>query len=409
MGKPGNTGGASSAGYSRPMNLPQIQSFMQQARIDAWLIHDFRGSNPVLERLLGGKRWTTRRAELFIPASGEPVLLAHGIDAGQFSGAPVRVEKYLSWRDLHAWLTERLAACARVAMEYSPGGHLPVASIVDAGTVEFVRGLGADVVSSADLVQAAVAVWSPEARTRHDEASCRVAGIKDAAFGLIRERLAAGRAVSELDVQRQIMDQFKAQGLETAEPPIVGVNAHSGDPHFEVSQTDPAPIRKGDWVLIDLWARFPGDENIFSDITWVGFCGREVAGRHREVWTAVKGARDASLARARRAWDAKEKLQGWVLDDAARQVLIDAGLERNIRHRTGHSLSPGPKVHGLGVNLDNLETHDTRLVLPGLGYTIEPGAYLPEFGVRSEINVFTDPQKGPVVTSCTQDEVVLLA
>ncbi len=391
------------------MNLPAIQSFLRDARIDAWLIHDFRGSNPVLNALLGGQRWTTRRAELLIPATGEPTLLAHGIDANQFSGVPVRVDKYLSWRDLHAWLESRLSGLARIAMEYSPGGHLPVASLVDAGTVEFIRSLGVDVVSSADLVQASVAVWFPEAQRRHATASCKVAGAKEAAFDLIRERLAGGKPITELDVQRLILARFKEDGLETAEAPIVGVNAHAGDPHFEVSQTDPAPIRKGDWVLIDLWARLPGDENIYSDITWVGYCGRDVPPRHREAWLAVKGARDASLARARRAWDARERLQGWMLDDAAREVLIAAGFERFIRHRTGHSLSPGPKVHGLGVNLDNLETHDTRLVLPGLGYTIEPGVYLPEFGIRSEINVFTDPERGPQVTSCIQDEILLLA
>jgi Xaa-Pro dipeptidase len=390
------------------MNTALIQARMREEGVGGWLVHDFRGSNPVLERLLPGRRWTTRRAVLMIPLSGEPRLLVHGIDAGQFAGVPACTESYLSWRELHGWLERHVTGAGRVAMEYSPGGHLPVASIVDAGTVEFVRSLGVDVVSSADLVQTCVAVWSPAARRAHGDASRAVAAIKDAAFTLIRERVAAGRTLNEREVQQDILSRFEREGLETSEPPIVAVNAHSGDPHFEVSATDPAPIRRGDWVLIDLWARRPGDDNIYSDITWVGFCGPEAPGRHREAFAAVKSARDATLNLARRAWEAGERLQGWMLDDAARNVLVEAGFERFVRHRTGHSLSPGPKVHGLGVNLDNLETRDTRLVLPGLGYTIEPGVYLPEFGVRSEINVFTDPDHGPEVTSCIQDEVVPL-
>jgi Xaa-Pro aminopeptidase len=211
------------------------------------------------------------------------------------------------------------------------------------------------------------------------------------------------------------MARFATDGLETCDPPIVGVNAHAGDPHFEVSATSPAPIRRGDWVLIDLWARVPDDENIYSDITWVGFCGREVPAKHKRVFETVRAARDAALTRAQQAWKAGERIQGWQLDDAAREVIVGAGFEGAIRHRTGHSLSPGPKVHGVGMNLDNLETHDTREMISGIGFTIEPGIYLPDtaggeggFGVRLEINVFVDPHKGPVVTSCLQDDVVLL-
>jgi len=384
------------------------QAYMRDQKIDGWLVYDFRGSNAVLPQLLPGKRWTTRRALLFVPAAGEAVLLVHGIDQPQFRDVPVRQEAYLSWRDLIAWLANTTAGRARIAMEYSPGGILPVVSMVDAGTVELVRALGVEVVSSANLIQACVATWLAEARAGHEAASADVGRIKDEAFALIRQRIAAGKPVSEYEVQQQILQGFAAAGLETSEPPIVAVNAHSGDPHFEVSADAPAPIRRGDWVLIDLWARRPGDENIYSDITWVGFVGDRVPPKQQEVFNAVKAARDASLQRAVQAWQAGERLQGWQLDDAARQVIIAAGYERYIRHRTGHSLSPGPLVHGLGVNLDNLETHDTRDVLPGLGFTIEPGIYLPEFGVLLEIDVFMDPQRGPTVTSVVQNEVVLL-
>ncbi len=384
------------------------QAHMRAQKIDGWLVYDFRGSNPVLGQLLPGKRWTTRRAVLFVPAEGEPVLLVHGIDQAQFHAVPVRQDVYLTWRDLIGWLANTTAGRARVAMEYSPGGILPVVSMVDAGTVELIRALGVEVVSSANLIQVCVATWLPAARAGHDAASAAVGRIKDDAFALIRERVAAGRSVNEHEVQQHILQSFANAGLETSEPPIVAVNAHSGDPHFEVSAESPAPIRRGDWVLIDLWARRPGDENIYSDITWVAFVGRQVPPKHQEVFSVVRAARDRAFERAVQAWKAGERLQGWQLDDAARQVIIDAGYERHVRHRTGHSLSPGPLVHGLGVNLDNLETHDTRDVLPGLGFTIEPGIYVPEFGVRLEIDVFMDPQRGPTVTSVVQDDVVVL-
>lgn len=396
------------------MKLTDLQAFMRQLKIDAWLLYDFRGSNFVLSRLLAGKRWTTRRVYLVVPAQGEPTVLVHAIDAPQFDsltlgGASVRRKVYLSWPQIAQDLAAATSGASRVAMEYAPGCSLPVISIADAGTVEMVRSLGLEVVSSANLVQHAIARWSAEAVRLHADASAKVATIKDQAFAMIRDHLAAGKPVHEHEVQHLIMSRFGAQNLETAEEPIVGVNDHSGDPHYAPSKDRPAAIKKGDWVLIDLWARVPGEENIFSDITWVGYAGSSVPAKHREVFNAVKAARDSCLARAVAGWKKNEPVQGWQLDDAAREQLIKAGFEKFIRHRTGHSLSQGPAVHGLGMNLDNLETHDTREMLPGLGFTIEPGLYLPEFGVRLEINVYADPERGPVVTSCVQDDVVLLA
>jgi Xaa-Pro aminopeptidase len=209
-------------------------------------------------------------------------------------------------------------------------------------------------------------------------------------------------------VQQFIQRRFKDVGLEATEPPIVAVNPHSGDPHYEPSAAQPTPIRRGDWVLIDLWARRANPAGVFSDITWVGYVGTSVPQKNAEVFQIVRSARDRVVERAAAAWKQKETIQGWQLDDVARSVIIDAGFGRYIRHRTGHSLSPGPLVHGVGFNLDNLETHDTREMLSGLGFTIEPGIYLPEFGVRLEINVFVDPELGPTITSCVQDQVVLL-
>jgi Xaa-Pro aminopeptidase len=285
--------------------------------------------------------------------------------------------------------------------------------IVDAGTVEAVRAMGAEVVSSADLVQHAVARWSAQAVALHARASAEVAGVKDEAFALIGARHRGGQGVAEHEVAGFIRERFAALGLEWPDGPIVAANEHAADPHYEPSAATPTPIEPGDWVLIDLWARRPGDENIYSDITWVGFCahgGRALPALHTKVFDAVKAARDAALTLARQAHAARRAPAGWELDEAARQTIIAAGYERGLRHRTGHSLSPGRMVHGVGANLDNSETRDTRLLLPGLGYTIEPGIYLPteRVGVRLEINVYTDAARGPVVTSCVQDRPVMV-
>jgi Xaa-Pro aminopeptidase len=387
-------------------NWAGVQEYMRSQKIDGWLVYDFRGNNSVFAQVLPGKRWTTRRAALFIPATGEPSLIMHGIDEHQFKKLDVKQARYLSWQDFRSTLTDKLQGASRVAMEYAAGGALPVVSIVDAGTVEMIRSLGVDVVSSANLIQVHVARWSESAQKLHREACDLVGKIKDEAFSLIRDKLSANKVVHEHEVQQFIMSRFTDSKLETSEPPIVGVNAHSGDPHFEPSADKPTPIKKGDWILIDLWARRPGEENIFCDITWVGYAGSSVPEKHQKVFNTVKAARDAAVQRAKQGWSKKEALQGWQLDEAARAEIINAGYAEFIRHRTGHSLSPGPMVHGLGVNIDNLETHDTREILPGIGYTVEPGIYTPEFGVRLEINVFTDPTKGPIVTSCIQDEVV---
>ncbi len=390
------------------MDFQRVRQYMRDEGIGAWLLYDFRGSNPVFWQLIGDERWTTRRAYILVPVEGEPVLFAHAIDKPSFAGVSIPTEFYLSWREMNHWLKERLGRAERVAVEYSPECALPAVSFIDAGTFELVRQCGVEPVSSGNLIQVCVAGWSPHAVENHTVACTKVGGIKDEAFGMIRDRLAADKPVTEYEVQQHIMARFKEEGLETPDPPIVAANAHAGDPHFETSAQSAVRIKRGDWILIDLWARVPGNENIFCDITWCAFAGDDPTAKHREVFDAVKRARDASLRRAVVAWEKKERVAGWQLDDAARQVIIDAGYEASIRHRTGHSLSAGPLVHGLGMNLDNLETHDTRDMLPGIGFTIEPGIYLSEFGVRLESDVYVNPTKGPVVTSGLQEEIILV-
>jgi Xaa-Pro aminopeptidase len=389
------------------MDVTAIQSALRSQGFDGWLVYDFRGSNPILPLLIPGKRFSTRRVYLWVPREGQAALLLHTIDLVTYRDVKLPVIEYRSWQQMQEILRKLLSG-RRIAMEYSPMGELPAVSYADAGIVEFIRSIPAVVESSADLIQLTIARWSAEAVREHRRASGVTGAAMRGAFDLIRRRLADGQAVNEHQVQQFILEQFARGGVEAEDPPIVAANGHAGDPHFEVSKVSPAAIRRGDWVLIDLWARVPGDQNVHSDITWVGYCGSELPQKHQRAWEATKGARDAALKLAVDSWKAAKAVQGWELDEAARSVFAAAGFARNIRHRTGHSLSPGPKVHGLGMNLDNLETRDTRLMLPGIGFTIEPAIYFEDFGVRSEINVYVDPKEGPVVTSAVQREIELL-
>ncbi|MCS7032947.1 MAG: Xaa-Pro peptidase family protein [Phycisphaerae bacterium] len=391
------------------MNLTEIQAFLTEQQLDGWLVHDFRGSNPALAQLFPPQKWLTRRVACLIPRQGVPKLAVHQIDAPQWQSIPAEQTVYLTWQDWQQWLRESLRGCSRLAMEFSPAGLLPQVAYVDAGTIDFIRSLGCEVVSSADVLQLATARWSAEAHAGHLRAAKLVDQIKEQAFGLIRMRLRQRKKVTEHSVQQFILRRFAEEKLDPDHPPIVAVNEHSADPHFEVSAEGPAEIRRGDWVLIDLWARWPGEEHIFADITWVGFAGEQVPEEHQRVFDTVKQARDAALHRAQSAWRQQQQVRGCDLDDAAMEVLRAAGYAANIVHRTGHSLSPGPKIHGLGVNIDNFESRDTRRLLPGIGFTIEPGVYLPgKFGCRLEINVFVDPVEGPVLTSASQQSPVLL-
>ncbi|HIG52412.1 MAG TPA: aminopeptidase P family protein [Candidatus Latescibacteria bacterium] len=389
-------------------DLQKIQDHMRAEGIGTWLVYDFRGSNPVFWQLLRERRQTTRRVFLVIPATGAPRLIGSMVEPEALAGLGVDITLYASWVQMETLLRDAVAGHARVAMEYSPGGALPIMSWVDGGTLELVRSLGPEVVSSADLCQIALAVWSPEAQASHCDACRQVAEVKDAAFEHIRYGLANHTAVSEFGVQEFISAEFTRRGLDMDHPAIVGVNQNSGNPHYSPSEKNSVPIQHGDWVLIDLWARHPGEQHVFGDITWVGFSGSRVPEPQAAVFAVVREARDRVVERLVEAWREGEELQGWQLDRVARDVIEAHGYGEQYVHRTGHSLGPGPTVHALGVNLDDLETHDERQILPGTGFSVEPGVYLPEFGVRLEINMYVNPETGPEVTTPIQDEVVLL-
>jgi Xaa-Pro dipeptidase len=390
------------------LDLECCQSFMKDQGIDMWVAYDFRGSNPVFWHLLGHTRSTTRRAFLLIAQAGPPKLLAHIVDQDAFRPFAVGKMYFRSWREMHDLLMKSLPAAGRIAMEYSPQGSIPIVSWVDAGTVELLRGWGHEIVTSAELFQVAAASWNEQALQSHLAVGPLVSAVKDDAFALIAEKVRANTRITEFEVRNFILEAFAVQGLETQHAPVVAVNANSGNPHYEPTAEHSAEIRRGDWLLIDLWARYPGEMNVFSDITWVAYTGTEVPERHRRVFDVVRDGRDAGVAFLQSAWKEGRELKGFEVDALVRERISAAGYNDAFLHRTGHSIAPGLTLHALGVNIDDFETHDTRRIRPGLGFSIEPGVYLPDFGVRLEINVYVDLKSGPRVTSSIQDKVVLL-
>jgi Xaa-Pro dipeptidase len=390
-------------------DLSAVQTALQQMGLDGWLLYDFRGLNVLARRVLGigTEGHLTRRWFYFIPARGEPRKLVHRIESGALDAYPGSRQIYLRWQELEAGVGSLLQGARKVAMEYVPRNANPYVSRVDAGTVELVRSLGVEVVPSGDLVQLFEACWDDEQWALHLEAAKHTHSAYDVAFGFIAERTRGGGSVRETEVQRRILDHFAAHHLVTDHPPIVGVGPHSGDPHYAPGPGSDAPIREGDFVLIDLWAKCDRPRAVYSDLTWTCFVGKEVPQRYRDIFNIVAGARDAAIAKVRDAFAAGRPLQGWEVDQAARDVIERAGYGQYFCHRTGHSI--GQETHGNGANMDNLETHEERRVLPRTCFSVEPGIYLPEFGVRSEVNVFVDGQNRVHVTGGDlQTEVVPL-
>jgi Xaa-Pro aminopeptidase len=344
----------------------------------------------------------SRRWLYFIPAVGAPRKLVHRIEPGSLDHLPGSKTVYLTWQELEAGVRALVSDAGRVAMEYSPGISNPYVSRVDAGVVELVRGFGPRVVSSGDLIQQFEATWDDAQWQMHLEAT----RINDAGYAkaweFIADHVRRHGGVSELAVQQLLMNHFCDNGMTTYAPPIVAVNEHSGDPHFENSPAVDKQIRPGDFVLIDSWAKLDQPRAVYSDLTRVAFVGQQVPAKIATVFQVVADARDAAIERVKQAFAAGEKLHGWQVDAAARDVIERAGYGANFIHRTGHSI--GQETHGNGANMDNLETHEERLVLPRTCFSIEPGIYLPEFGIRSEVDVFVDAEGtvhvtgGPVQT-----------
>jgi Xaa-Pro aminopeptidase len=388
------------------MNLDAIQQALAAEGLDGWLFFDHHARDPLAYRILGlPERTATRRWYYFIPVSGEPRGLVHNIEPAVLDGLPGEKSRYSSWTEQVESLRRMLTGSRRVAMQYSPDCRVPYVAMVDAGTVELVRKAGVDVVSSADLVQQFEARWTRANLDRHIEAGRKVDEIRRDAFGLVGEQLRAGESITEFAVKQFIRERFANAGLVTDHGPIVAVNENSANPHYEPEADLTREIRKGDWLLIDMWAKSETPDGVFYDITWTGYCGAEPPSRMQNIFEIVKGARDRAVRFVQESLDAGRKLRGFEVDDAARNFIREQGFGDRFFHRTGHSI--GAEVHGSGANMDNLETHDERRIIPWTCFSVEPGIYLPEFGVRSEVDVFVGDD-GARVTGEAQQQIVLI-
>jgi Xaa-Pro dipeptidase len=396
--------------YTERMALPieAVQHALRDERVDGWLLYDFHGSNPIATRLAGLDRagkMATRRWYYLVPASGEPRGLVHAIERHNLDELPGEKRSYAGRQQLEAGLRELLRGVKRVAMEYSPGNNIPYLSRVDAGTVEAVRELGIDVVSSGDLVQRFEAVWNDQVYATHVAASERLYEVKDRAFELIRERTRSGGPLDEYEVQQRMVGWFDELGLNR-ELPNVSAQENAGNPHYMPPRTGSRAIRPNELVLLDLWGKLRTPGAVFADITWVGYTGTAVPDEYTRAFTAARDGRDAAIEVVRSAAAEGRDLRGWQVDRACRDVIERAGFGALFIHRTGHSL--GEEVHGNGVHMDDYETKDDRRLIPGTGFTIEPGVYTERFGVRTEINMFVGEREARV-TGPRQQEIVILA
>ncbi|MBN1505028.1 MAG: aminopeptidase P family protein [Candidatus Eisenbacteria bacterium] len=386
------------------MNLTAIQSALCDAKVDGWLFYDHHHRDPIAYRVLKmDPPMCTRRWYCLIPAEGEPVKLVHRIERVNLAALPGAERQYSSWREQREKLREMLAGTKRLAMQYSPMNDIPYVGLVDAGTVELIRSLGVEVVSSADLVQLFEARWSAEALALHLEAGKVVHAAIEAAFRTIRDAARARRAIGEYEVQQEIVRLFDAGGVESDDPPVVAVNANTANPHYSPTPQTSQPIREGDFVLLDVWAKRKARNAVYFDITWTGYVGEAVPDEYTRIFDIVREARDAAVELVQQAVRQGRQLRGYEVDEAARAVITRRGYGEYFIHRTGHSI--GEDVHGNGANIDNFETRDDRTIIPRTCFSVEPGIYLPEFGVRTEVDVYVD-EKDARVTGDVQKAVV---
>jgi Xaa-Pro aminopeptidase len=371
-------------------DLAAVQQAIRANNFDGWLLYDFRGLNVLAQRVVGlAEKKLSRRWFYFVPATGEPRKLAHAIEPASLDALPGTDKTvYRRWQELEAGVQQLLAGAKTVAMEYSARNGNPYVSRVDAGTVELVRSLGVEVVSSGDLIQQFEATWDDEQERMHFAAEKVTAAAYGVAYQFIADEIRAKGQTTEVAVQARIMKHFADHGCTTYSPPIVGVGPHSGDPHFDTSPATDSPIRKGDFVLIDLWAKLDQPRAVYSDLTRTVFVGETVPEKYTKIFNVVAAARDAAIAKVKDAFAKDEVLIGYMVDNACRDVIEKAGYGQYFTHRTGHNI--GQEVHGNGAHIDGLETKEDRRVMRRTCFSVEPGIYLPEFGVRSEVNVYID-------------------
>ncbi|MDT8069841.1 MAG: M24 family metallopeptidase [Terriglobia bacterium] len=388
------------------MDLQAIQAALRERKFDAWLFYDHHHRDPLAYTILGlpEKMHVTRRWYYLIPANGDPVKLNHRVEPKHLDSLPGKQLHYGPWPEMHQNLREMLAPYKRVAMQYSPNNNIMYVSLVDGGTLELLRSFGVEVVSSADLVAQFEAALTAEQIATHFESRDKVDPIMQAAFREIGERVRSG-GWDEYGIQQWLGEAFKRDNLVWDDLPIVGVNENAGNPHYSPTPETSKPVRQGDWVLLDMWAKVNKPHAVYYDITWTGFVGNAPPDRHREIFEIVTGARNVGINTVKDAFTAKRKIMGWEVDAAVRSFIEKAGYGKYFVHRTGHSI--GLEVHGNGANMDNLETKDEREIIANTIFSIEPGIYLPEFGVRAEIDMLV--RNGAAeVTGRIQNEIVTI-
>jgi Xaa-Pro dipeptidase len=385
-------------------SISEVQAQLKQAGIDGWLLYDFQGLNPIAKRLVGAQgSLLTRRWYYWIPREGNPCVLCHQIERHGFRTIDTQIRVFRSWEEMIGGLKDLLSGHDTVAMEYSPLCSIPYVSRVDAGTVEAIRSLGKKVVSSADLVQYFQARWSEEQFQMHMDSSRLLMKILFEIFSVTGEAARGKAKLTEFDIQQTILQKFRDYHLTAASPPIIGVNENSGNPHYEPTREHSREIRKGDLLLVDLWAKLDKPNSVYADYTWMAYLGDIVPDKIQRVWEIVRGARDAALTFIRENYASQKLVQGWEVDRVSRTYITDRGFGEFFIHRTGHNI--GEEDHGNGANMDGLETKDERRLMANTCFSIEPGVYLPEFGIRSEVNVYLDDRQVVVTGDPIQTQI----
>ncbi len=388
------------------VDINEMQKDLRAAKLDGWLFYDFRGRDPIAHRILDlppGMR--TRRWFYFVPAKGSPKKLVHKIEAGSLAAVPGETLYYAGQKELRDNLKKVLGRAKKIAMQYSPKNAIPYVAMVDAGTVELVRSLGPKVITSADLVQKYEACWSKEQLESHLAAGCAIDRIVREAFDHAAKSVKEKKPITEFDLQQFILHKFGEAGITTDEGPDVAVNENASDPHYGPTREKSSPIREGDLLLLDVWGKQQTANSVYYDITWMGYLGASVPEKYAKVFRVLRDARDRGVELIRSSVKAGKPLQGWQVDQATRSVVEKAGYGKYFFHRTGHNI--GTSVHGNGVNMDGMETQDDRHLIPHTCNSVEPGIYLPDFGMRTEVDVYVDDKEARV-TGAIQTEILPL-
>jgi len=389
------------------LDIKAIQGELRANRTDGWLFYDHHHRDPIAAHILGlnEREMVTRRWFYFIPAKGEPRKLVHRVENDKLDALPGKKQVYSGWEELQRALPKLLSGAKTIAMQYSPLNSIPYIGLVDAGTIELIRKAKKKVVTSADLVQTFEASWSAQQLELHLAAGKLIDQIVHEAFQHAAAFVRDGEPIREYDLQQWIVDQFEVQGIEAGDPPIVAIQPNNGNPHYEPKESSSRPIRAGDLLLLDVWGKLKQPGAVFYDITWMGYLGKRVPDSYAKIFGIVRQARDRAVEFVGESVASGKKICGWEVDRVARETIRKAGYGKYFVHRTGHSI--GQDIHGNGANMDSLETRDDRRVAARTCFSIEPGIYLPEFGIRSEVNMYVG-ERTARVTGTMQEEILPL-